>query len=103
MASAMFPLFMDFNYREIEQNYDPIYETLVAGGVVWMDIDFMSECGEYDWPASTLYTGHNRFMVTQWTLCHDGLVIVCPWNQNGTNDVLCFPNGSYHEPSNPSE
>lgn len=97
MALAYSPLFSNFNYREIEQNYDPIYETLIEGGVVWMDIDFKSECNDAEWPLNTLYTGHNHFMVTQWTLCRDGLIIVCPWNQQGENDYLCFPNGSYHE------
>ena len=87
-------LFGDFNYREIEQNYDPIYETLVEGGVVWMDIDFITECGGYEWPENTLYTGHNHFMVTQWTLCHAGLVIVCPDEERSW---IVFPNGSYHE------
>lgn len=94
---AFHTLFSDFKYREIEQNYDPIYETLVEGGVVWMDIDFKTECDNYDWPAMTLYTGHNHFMVTQWTLCHDGLVIVCPASSTeGFGDVIVFPNGSYH-------
>lgn len=94
--SSSYPLFSDFKYREIEQNYDPIYETLVEGGVVWMDIDFKTECDDYDWPAMTLYTGHNHFMVTQWTLCHEGLVIVCPPNNSGYIDEIIFPNGSYH-------
>lgn len=96
MSSVGYPSFNDFNYREIKQNYDPIYETLVEGGVVWMDIDFKTECSDYDWPANTLYTGHNHFMVTQWTLCRDGLVIVCPLGYY--NETLIFPNGSYHEP-----
>ena len=97
MSMESYPLFSEFNYREIEQNYDPIYETLIEGGVVWMDIDFKTECNDCNWPENTLYTGHNHFMVTQWTLCGDGLIIVCPRHGAGYNDCLCFPNGSYHE------
>ena len=92
-----YSFFSEFNYREIEQNYDPIYETLIEGGVVWMDIDFKTECGDQLWPLNTLYTGHNHFMVTQWTLCREGLIIVCPCIDSSHNDYICFPNGSYHE------
>ena len=97
MSGSSTILFSGFNYREIEQNYDPIYETLIEGGVVWMDIDFITECEDAAWPAKTSYTGHNHFMVTQWILSHDGLVIVCPCNSDGWNDYIVFPNGSYHE------
>jgi hypothetical protein len=83
----------DFNYIELSQNYDPIYDALINGGVVWMHLDYNSANGYY--PNMSGVDGYARFMVTNWAITPMGLVIGCP-----DNSYLCFPNGS-HTPSQP--
>ena len=77
-----------FNYSELEQNYDPIYDTLVSGAPVWI------KCNCNNISDSLEHLGDDRylhFMVTLWYMTCDGLVIVCP---DGSR--LCFPNGSHN-------
>lgn len=84
-----------FNYTELSQNYDPIYDTLVNGGVVWMHLNYNQV--DVDWPSMTGTDGYIRFMVTQWVIADGaGLVIFCP-----DDSVLIFPNGSHHIASSP--
>jgi hypothetical protein len=79
-----------FNYAELSQNYDPIYDTLVNGGVVWMHLNYNNT--DADWPYAAGEDGYIRFMVTQWAVIPGmGLVIPCP-----DGDPLVFPNGSHH-------
>lgn len=84
-----------FNYAELSQNYDPIYDTLVNGGVVWIHLNYNQT--DANWPYMTGTDGYIRFMVTQW-LIEDGtgLVIFCP-----DDGALVFPNGSHHNPGIP--
>lgn len=83
-----------FNYAELSQNYDPIYDTLVNGGVVWMHLNYNQT--DASWPEMTGQDGYIRFMVTQWLVDYVGLVVFAP---DGT--VLIFPNGSHHTASQP--
>ena len=77
----------DFNYTELTNNYDEIYETLMAGGVVWLHLNY----NNVDIQASLAgEDGYARFMVTEWAMTSNGLRIVCP-----DGSYLCFPNGSY--------
>lgn len=85
-----------FNYVELSQNYDPIYDTLVNGGVVWMHLNYNQT--DADWPEGTGEDGYLRFMVTQWFVyAGEGLVILGPDGNSG----LVFPNGSHHTASQP--
>lgn len=79
-----------FNYAELFQNYDPIYDTLVNGGVVWIHLNYNNT--DVDWPERTGEDGYLRFMVMQWAVAPGmGLVILSP---DGV--PLVFPNGSHH-------
>ena len=40
-----------FNYVELSQNYDPIYDTLVNGGVVWIHLNYNQT--DVMWPEMT--------------------------------------------------
>ena len=85
----------DFNYTELSQNYDPIYDTLMEGGIVWMQLDYKNT--DVFYPSGTLgEDGCIHFMVIQWWIDWDGLNIQCP-----DGSVLCFPNGSHHSPGEP--
>lgn len=82
----------DFDYIELVNNYDKIYETLISGGVVWIHLNYNQT--DAIWPEMTGQDGYLRFMVTAWRIA-DGLYIVCP-----EGSLLRFPNGSYN-PSAP--
>lgn len=64
-------------------NYDAIYECILAGGSVWLD-------------ASVLYQNYKAAFAKVITamLTEDGLVL-CVLGEYGTTGIL-FPNGSYH-------
>lgn len=78
-----------FNYVELSQNYDPIYDTLVNGGVVWIHLNYNQT--DANWPEMAGQDGYIRFMVTMWLIDSAGLVVFTP---NGNE--LVFPNGSHH-------
>lgn len=82
----------DFDYEEINNNYDEIYDTLINGGTVWMHLDF------YNTDAYDYYgvDGYMHFMVTNWCMTNDGLCIICP---DGSS--IYFPNGSHTPASSP--
>lgn len=82
------PTIGSLNYTEITNNYDEIYETLMAGGVVWLHLNYNNS--EDIWPDAAGSDGYARFMVTQWAMTYDGLCIICP-----DGSELYFPNGSY--------
>ena len=77
-----------FNYTELSQNYDPIYDTLINGGVVWIHLNYNQV--NADWPQIAGQDGYIRFMVTEWHMGYDGLVVVCP-----DGSKLIFTNGSH--------
>lgn len=79
-----------FNYAELSNNYDAMYDTLVNGGVVWLHLNYNNASGE---PTDAGNDGYIRFMITEWRMTYDGLVVVCP-----DGSELTFTNGS-HTPS----
>lgn len=84
----------DYNYQELSQNYDPIYDTLMEGGVVWMHLNYADKGWAGSDPVGE--DEYLRFMVTQWWINYRGLNIKCP-----DGSVLRFPNGSHHNPGVP--
>lgn len=83
-----------FNYAELSQNYDPIYDTLVNGGVVWIHLNYNQI--DASWPEMTGQDGYIRFMVNFWALTENGLMVMAP-----DGGPLWFPNGSHHTASQP--
>lgn len=69
-----------------------MYDTLVSGGVVWLHLNYNNVSNS---PSGTGEDGYLRFMVTEWYISYDGLVIVCP-----DGSELVFINGSHTPPSN---
>ena len=80
-----------FSYPELFNNYDTIYDILISGGVVWLHLNYNNVYNSS--PAGTGADGYLRFMITEWYMSNDGLVIVCP-----DGSELVFTNGS-HTPS----
>lgn len=76
-----------FNYPELSNNYDAIYDTLVNGGVVWVHLNYNNVSGP---PLDTGKDGYLRFMITKWYMSYDGLVVICP-----DDSELIFTNGSH--------
>ena len=85
----------DYLYDELEKNYDPIYEALIAGGVVCLKINYSDVGSFYSNNMQSGYDGYVNFMVTCWYMDYDGLNIVCP-----TGERLTFSNGSYTPENN---
>ena len=94
MATIINNTINSFNYAELSQNYDPIYDTLVNGGVVWMHLNYNQT--DAMWPEMAGQDGYIRFMVTYWALTEDGLMVMAP-----DGCPLWFPNGSHHTASSP--
>ena len=80
-----------FGYPELFNNYDAMYDILVSGGVVWLHLNYNNVDNP---PKNTGEDGYLRFMVTEWYMRYDGLVIVCP-----DGSELVFTNGSHTLPS----
>lgn len=87
------PLIGHFDYPELSNNYDAMYDTLVGGGVVWLHLNYNNASSS---PVGTRADGYLRFMITAWYMSYNGLVIVCP-----DGSKLTFTNGS-HTPSAPA-
>ena len=91
MAMLVSSIINDFNYPELFNNYDTIYDILISGGVVWLHLNYNNVDNP---PENTGADGYLRFMVTEWYMSGDGLVIVCP-----DGSELVFTNGSHTPPS----
>lgn len=90
MSTMASSIINDFNYPELFNNYDAMYDILVSGGIVWLYLNY----NNIDYPPeNTGADGYLRFMITEWYMSNDGLVIVCP-----DSSELVFTNGS-HTPS----
>ena len=87
MATSSMPVGY-FDYAELSNNYDEIYETLMSGGIVWMHLNYNNVS---NFPNFMGDDGYIRFMVTNWAIIYAGLAIFCP-----DGSYLVFPNGSYH-------
>lgn len=84
----MSPILIDnFNYPELSNNYDAMYDTLIGGGVVWLHLYYNDVS---DAPSIAGADGYIRFMITEWYMNYDGLVVVCP-----DGSELIFTNGSH--------
>lgn len=79
-----------FNYAELSNNYDAMYDTLVNGGVVWLHLNYNNASNKVEHVGDD---GYIRFMITEWRMTYDGLLVVCP-----DGSKLTFTNGS-HTPS----
>lgn len=84
----------DSDYTELNDNYDSIYETLMAGGVVWITLNYRNGGYPTDDVIRTGDDGYAHFMVTNWYMNYNGLNIVTP---DGSR--LTFTNGSYTPPA----
>lgn len=82
----------NFNYLELSNNYDAMYDTLVGGGVVWLHLNYNNASSS---PVGTGADSYLRFMITEWRMSDNGLVVVCP-----DGSELTFTNGS-HTPTQP--
>lgn len=82
----------NFNYPELSNNYDAMYDTLVGGDVVWLHLNYNNASSS---PDGTGADGYLRFMITEWYMSYSGLVVVCP-----DGSELTFTNGS-HTPKQP--
>lgn len=76
-----------FNYPELSNNYDTMYDALVGGGVVWLHLNYKNISSP---PGSTGADGYLRFMITEWRMSYDGLEVLCP-----DGSKLVFTNGSH--------
>lgn len=92
MASSS-PLIEYFDYPELSNNYDAMYDTLVGGGVVWLHLNYNNASSS---PVGTGADGYLRFMITEWRMSNNGLEVLCP-----DGGILTFING-FHTPSSPT-
>lgn len=90
MAMMVSSIINDFNYPELSNNYDAMYDILVSGGIVWLHLNYNNVDNP---PKNTGEDSYLRFMVTEWYMSCDGLVIVCP-----DGSELVFTNGSHTPP-----
>lgn len=81
------PLIGHFDYPELSNNYDAMYDTLVGGGIVWLHLNYNNASIS---PSGTGADSYLRFMITEWFMSSDGLVVVCP-----DGSKLTFTNGSH--------
>lgn len=82
----------NFDYPELSNNYDTMYDTLINGGVVWLHLNYNNASSS---PYLTGRDGYLRFMITEWYMDFGGLVVLCP-----DGSELIFTNGS-HTPIEP--
>lgn len=87
MTMSYNPPIEDFIYPELSNNYDTMYDTLISGGVVWIHLNYKNV---YNSPDGTGADGYLRFMITEWAMTYDGLVVRCP-----DGNYLVFTNGSH--------
>ena len=80
----------DYDYPELSNNYDAMYDALISGGIVWLHLNYKNVSSS---PRDTGKDGYIRFMITEWRMSHDGLVVVCP-----DGSELTFTNGSHTPP-----
>ena len=66
-------------YKELENNYDYIYDVLSAGGTVWLRIN---RKGKY-----------SNFLVVGWEITSSGLIL-----HDAAGNNYTFPNGSHNLP-----
>ena len=91
---ATSPTIDSFDYPGLLNNYDAMYDTLVGGGVVWLNLNYGHTTGK---PRETGDDGYLRFMITNWYMDYDGLNVECP-----DGSKLIFTNGS-HTPTKPEK
>lgn len=82
-----------FNYPELSNNYDAMYDTLIGGGTVWLQLNYNNVSNP---PYNTGADGYLRFMITEWLMDYSGLVVLCP-----DGGELVFTNGSHTPPTQP--
>ena len=87
MAAPISYKINDFDYAELSNNYDAMYDTLVGGGVVWLRLNYNNSSKVASSAGADKYI---RFMITEWYMSYDGLVVVCP-----DRSELIFTNSSH--------
>ena len=97
---------IDWDYYGIlcNENYDELYNVLIAGGSAWIDfalMDGMQPVRPYESATEPLLpfatnTAGWVVHISDWSISDVGLFLTCPLF--GDFFVVCFPNGSHNLP-----